>query len=205
MKNVLTPKTGRRPWRSHNEHSQIKITYARFQWCCITLFISITMLCATDNTPIYFHTSHNMGNILEYYVEYCQSHITLLRIWIMLYGFGYGLGLRCSLPTNRWWISPLCVSSRYLEGHVVPYWTIFWGTLRDKIWQQQSRAHSACKINLVDKYTWQNEIPSLPQECHVSYMYWAYRLNHKLVHTKPCWQQAIARTNERTPVASNLS
>ena len=21
--------------------------------------------------------------------------------------------------------SPLCVSSRYLEGHVVPYWTIF--------------------------------------------------------------------------------
>lgn len=47
----------------------------------ITLFGSITTLCGTDNIPTF---RLNVRNIIDYSMEYCQSHITLLCIWIML-------------------------------------------------------------------------------------------------------------------------
>ena len=48
----------------------------------ITLFKSITMLCVTHNTP--WNIRHIQVECDEYSMEYCQSHKTLLWIWIML-------------------------------------------------------------------------------------------------------------------------
>jgi hypothetical protein len=49
---------------------------------CITSFISIIVLCGNDN--IMWNISHIQYDYMEYFVVYCQSHITLLWIWIML-------------------------------------------------------------------------------------------------------------------------
>ena len=52
----------------------------------ITLFTSITLFCGTDSTPQnILHIQIEGG---KYSVEYCQSHRTLLWIWIMLCCFG---------------------------------------------------------------------------------------------------------------------
>jgi hypothetical protein len=53
----------------------------------ITLFISITMFRGTDNVPrrVFPTFGLNMGNIRECSVKSCQSHLTLLWIWIMLW------------------------------------------------------------------------------------------------------------------------
>ena len=62
--------------------------YCHSWWCnsslqpCITLFRFITMFCGTDN--ISRNILHIQSESAEYFVEYCQSHVTLLWIWIML-------------------------------------------------------------------------------------------------------------------------
>ena len=51
----------------------------------ITLFRSITMFYGTDNIPQNISTLNlNMMNDRKYSMEHCQSHQTLLWIWIML-------------------------------------------------------------------------------------------------------------------------
>ena len=57
----------------------------------ITTFGSL--LCGIDNisqkSPWYCHSWSECGNIKEYFVKYCQSRITLLWIWMMLWSFKY--------------------------------------------------------------------------------------------------------------------
>ena len=50
--------------------------------CLITIFRSITLLCGTNSNPR--NSFHIQIECEEYSIEYCQSHITLLWIWIML-------------------------------------------------------------------------------------------------------------------------
>ena len=49
----------------------------------ITLFKSIKVFCGTDN--ILQNTPHIQVQCGTYFAKYCQSHITLLWIWIMLW------------------------------------------------------------------------------------------------------------------------
>lgn len=130
-------------------------------------------------------------------------HMVNILIWTLLImqdfnvvGIEYCLGAFTDKTVGGLCLkfSALCVSSHYHKGHVVPDWAIFWGTLRDKIWPQWSRPLSACKINLIDKYTWQKEVPSLPHVIHVL----GRSPESQIDNIKPCWKQTIARTNERT-------
>ena len=50
--------------------------------CLITIFRSITLFCGTNSNPR--NIFHIQIECEEYSIEYCQSHITLLWIWIML-------------------------------------------------------------------------------------------------------------------------
>ena len=50
---------------------------------CITLFNFITLFCGSEN--ILQDIPHIQTKYEKYSIEYCQSHITLLWIWIMLY------------------------------------------------------------------------------------------------------------------------
>jgi hypothetical protein len=49
----------------------------------ITLFRSITMLCGTNSSL--WNIPHVQFECGEYFAKYCQSHIILLWIWIMLW------------------------------------------------------------------------------------------------------------------------
>ena len=58
------------------------------EYCCwnlslfMTLFKSITMFCGANIIPR--DILHVQPEYEEYFVEYCQIHVTLLWIWIML-------------------------------------------------------------------------------------------------------------------------
>ena len=72
----------------HNKPTKESLSYN------ITWLRFITMLCGTNNISWNIHMyipmfSLNVGNILEYYVEYRHSHRTFLWIWIMLWIFSY--------------------------------------------------------------------------------------------------------------------
>ena len=51
----------------------------------ITLFRFITMVCGTDN--ILQNILHIQFECGEYFAKYCQSHITLVQIWMMSWLF----------------------------------------------------------------------------------------------------------------------